>query len=80
MILHRAIILGLSWASKRTLEFQGGVMTDREAAKFESNPRFEYIIQLRRWDEMAKDKDWTDLKPLSYFRHMAKNYLINKYV
>jgi phosphonate degradation associated HDIG domain protein len=45
---------GLSEASRKTLEFQGGPMQAEEAAQFEQNPYFELIIQMRRWDEAAK--------------------------
>ncbi len=45
----------LSEASKRTLEFQGGVMTSAEATKFENDPLFELSILMRKWDELAKE-------------------------
>jgi 2-amino-1-hydroxyethylphosphonate dioxygenase (glycine-forming) len=44
----------LSEASRKTLEFQGGVMTDAEAIEFEKDPQFEVSILMRKWDEMAK--------------------------
>ena len=44
----------LSPASKKTLEFQGGRMTQDEAISFEADPLFELHIKLRRWDEKAK--------------------------
>lgn len=47
----------LSEASKKTLEYQGGVMTPDEAKKFEKSPLFETMILMRRWDEMAKEMD-----------------------
>jgi phosphonate degradation associated HDIG domain protein len=46
---------GLSDASKQTLEFQGGVMTDGEAEEFEKNPLFQFSILIRQWDEQAKE-------------------------
>ena len=45
---------GLSEASLKTLEFQGGPMNADEAGHFEQNPYFDLIIQMRRWDEAAK--------------------------
>lgn len=45
----------LSEASKNTLVFQGGIMTEAEAARFENDPDFQNIIELRRWDELAKE-------------------------
>jgi 2-amino-1-hydroxyethylphosphonate dioxygenase (glycine-forming) len=44
----------LSEASKRTLEFQGGRMSEVEAVAFEQDPLFELYIRMRRWDEAAK--------------------------
>lgn len=45
----------LSEASKKTLEYQGGVMTPQEAAAFEEDPLFHLSIRMRRWDELAKE-------------------------
>jgi phosphonate degradation associated HDIG domain protein len=45
---------GLSEASKKTLEFQGGVMNQEEAQAFELDPLFELSILMRKWDEEAK--------------------------
>lgn len=47
----------LSEASKKTLEYQGGVMSAREATVFEQDPLFETSILLRKWDERAKATD-----------------------
>lgn len=44
----------LSEASKRTLDFQGGIMGAEEAAAFEKMPYFKDIITIRRIDELAK--------------------------
>jgi predicted HD phosphohydrolase len=44
----------LSEASKKTLEFQGGPLTNAEADLMEQDPLFKEIIQMRRWDEEAK--------------------------
>lgn len=47
----------LSEASKGTLEFQGGPMSEAEAVTFESSPDFKYFLAIRSWDELAKDPD-----------------------
>jgi phosphonate degradation associated HDIG domain protein len=47
----------LSEASLATLAFQGGVMSAAEAAAFEQDPDADLILQLRRWDEEAKEAD-----------------------
>jgi 2-amino-1-hydroxyethylphosphonate dioxygenase (glycine-forming) len=45
---------GLSKASKKTLGFQGGVMTALEAERFENDRFFEDSLKLRFWDDKAK--------------------------
>jgi len=45
----------LSEASRRTLEYQGGVMTPAEAEVFERDPLCEVSLRMRQWDELAKD-------------------------
>jgi 2-amino-1-hydroxyethylphosphonate dioxygenase (glycine-forming) len=45
----------LSDASKETLKFQGGAMSEQEGTLFEQHPDFQTIIQLRKWDEAAKE-------------------------
>jgi phosphonate degradation associated HDIG domain protein len=45
----------LSPTSQRTLELQGGPMSEHEAQQFRSHPLFEEILRLRVWDEAAKD-------------------------
>ncbi|MEO9243913.1 phosphonate degradation HD-domain oxygenase [Pseudomonas inefficax] len=44
----------LSDASRRTLEYQGGVMSEGEADVFERDPLFEVSLRMREWDERAK--------------------------
>ena len=44
----------LSKGSQRTLAFQGGPMTADEAAIFERDPLFGACVEMRRWDEGAK--------------------------
>lgn len=47
----------LSPASMRSLEFQGGLMTQNEVEHFETLPYFSDAVALRRWDEAAKESD-----------------------
>ncbi|WP_426156413.1 phosphonate degradation HD-domain oxygenase [Pseudomonas sp. TSRC2-2] len=44
----------LSQASRRTLEYQGGVMSEAEADMFEADPLCALSLRMRRWDELAK--------------------------
>ncbi|MBE8591420.1 HD domain-containing protein [Pseudomonas sp. MAFF 301449] len=45
----------LSEASRRTLAYQGGVMTAEEAQAFEQDPLCAVSVRMRHWDEQAKD-------------------------
>ena len=45
----------LSPASVASLALQGGPMREDEALRFERSPHFSTAINLRRWDEAAKD-------------------------
>jgi predicted HD phosphohydrolase len=64
----------LSEASKKTLIFQGGMMTENEAITFESDPLFELHLKLRRWDEKAKVQD-QGLPPLEKYETMILHHL-----
>ena len=44
----------LSEASRRTLGYQGGVMTAEEARAFEQDPLCHVSLRMRHWDEQAK--------------------------
>jgi phosphonate degradation associated HDIG domain protein len=46
----------LSEASRRTLEYQGGVMSEAEADAFEADPLCALSLHMRRWDELAKKR------------------------
>jgi phosphonate degradation associated HDIG domain protein len=45
---------GLSDASKRSFEVQGGAMSADELAEMEANPFLSESLQLRRWDDRGK--------------------------
>ncbi len=65
----------LSEASKKTLEFQGGMMTLEEAMLFESDKLFDQHIKLRRWDEKAK-LEKQPMPPLQKYKDMAIRHLV----
>lgn len=64
----------LSEASKKTLEFQGGRMSEEEADAFEKYPLFNLIIGMRRWDEAAKVTG-LPAPELEFFRHLIIEHL-----
>ena len=45
----------LSEPSKIRLQFQGGIMTEDEVVLFEQNEFYKEAVNLRRWDDLAKD-------------------------
>ncbi|MCK1790263.1 phosphonate degradation HD-domain oxygenase [Pseudomonas violetae] len=47
----------LSEASRRTLEYQGGVMSIEEAQAYERDPLCAVSLRMRQWDELAKEMD-----------------------
>ena len=65
----------LSKASKISLKMQGGVMSNEESKKFETNEFFESSIKLRKFDEMAK-KFGLKIKSINEY----KNLLISKLI
>lgn len=66
----------LSEASKRTLEFQGGMMTIEETVLFEKDPLFNEIIMMRRWDEHAKIEH-KSIPDLQKYRSLILAHLIS---
>jgi 2-amino-1-hydroxyethylphosphonate dioxygenase (glycine-forming) len=64
----------LSEASKKTLEYQGGPMSEEEAAAFEQYPLFDLIIRMRKWDEEAKIEN-QPLPDLRHYRQMMLHHL-----
>lgn len=67
----------LSPASRETLRWQGGPMNDDEIKAFENHPFFKEIIQVRWWDEGAKDSNAV-LLPMSLFKNFIEDYLSHR--
>jgi len=65
----------LSEASKKSLKFQGGIMTDEEAKEFESVKFFENSIKLRKFDEVAK-KEGLKIKSINEYKNLLTSKLI----
>jgi phosphonate degradation associated HDIG domain protein len=66
---------GLSAASKETLQFQGGRMTEEEAKSFEEDPLFRDYINLRLLDDLSK-VERLPLPDLKYYKVMAIHHLV----
>ncbi|WP_057940293.1 phosphonate degradation HD-domain oxygenase [Algoriphagus resistens] len=71
---HPAYFEKLSEASRKTLEFQGGKMNEKEAVAFETDPLFELSLKMRTWDEMAKEEN-VPLPDLDKYILMANRVL-----
>jgi len=67
----------LSMASKETLNFQGGPMSEIEAVTFESREHFQQIINLRKWDDQAKNTE-SYPEDLDYYHNLIVEHLINQ--
>ncbi|AUF99079.1 phosphohydrolase [Pseudomonas sp. 09C 129] len=64
----------LSQASRRTLEYQGGVMSTEEARAFEQDPLCAVSLRLRHWDEQAKEL-WVPVMDLQVLKDKAARLL-----
>jgi phosphonate degradation associated HDIG domain protein len=64
----------LSDASRKTLEYQGGPMTEEEATAFEQYPLFGMIVKMRKWDEQAKIEGKA-LPDLEHYKDMMIRHL-----
>jgi gamma-butyrobetaine dioxygenase len=62
----------LSPTSLKSFYDQGGVMNEREKMEFECEPHFLAAVQLRRWDDMAKDPAAVPPQLESYVPLMAQ--------
>jgi phosphonate degradation associated HDIG domain protein len=65
----------LSEASRRTLEYQGGVMTAAEAEAFEQDPLCAVSLRMRQWDELAKEM-WVPVIDLGILKAKALRLLV----
>jgi len=67
----------LSIGSVRSLEKQGGRMTHQEIMRFERSPHFSSAVELRRWDEGAKDEHIV-VDPFDSYLEMMEHIIISK--
>lgn len=65
----------LSEASRRTLEYQGGVMTTAEAEVFARDSLCAVSLRMRQWDEMAKELN-VPVIDLSLLKEKAARVLV----
>ncbi|HIE87100.1 MAG TPA: HD domain-containing protein [Pseudomonadales bacterium] len=63
----------LSPASRKTLDYQGGPMSDEALSAFKASPGFRDALRLRAWDEAAKEPQ-ADRPNLEYYRAMLARH------
>ena len=65
----------LSAASQRSFRLQGGELTKAEVEEFRKHPHLDAIVQVRRWDDLAKEvgKECPSLE--SYLEPVAAAWL-----
>ena len=64
----------LSSASRKSLQFQGGPMTPMESIVFKKNPLFQTFLDMRRYDDAAKETN-IKIKDLQYYREKLTKLL-----
>ena len=64
----------LSEASKTSLVTQGGPFVREEAAKFINQPWMKEAVQLRKFDDLAKELNKVT-PPIEYFQHYVETSL-----
>jgi 2-amino-1-hydroxyethylphosphonate dioxygenase (glycine-forming) len=67
----------LSSASRQSLQFQGGPMTPLQSIVFKKNPLFQKFLDMRRYDDAAKETNVT-LTDLQYYREKLIKLLQQK--
>ena len=65
----------LSEASKVSLKLQGGIMSNEESKKFETNKFFENSIKLRKFDEIAKESG-LKIKSINDYKNLLTSKLL----
>jgi [1-hydroxy-2-(trimethylamino)ethyl]phosphonate dioxygenase len=71
---HPDYFQGLSEASRKSLQLQGGPMADSEAQEFEREPHFELAVRVRHYDDMGKEPEM-HTPDLETFRPLLATFL-----
>jgi [1-hydroxy-2-(trimethylamino)ethyl]phosphonate dioxygenase len=65
----------LSPPSVQSLEIQGGLMDEEEIRAFEQYSYAKDAVQLRKWDDLAKNPDW-QTEPIEAFSDIMSNMIL----
>ena len=69
----------LSDASKETLKYQGGPMSEEEAAAYASDPLIDSYIKIRYWDDLGKEIDVpVEEEDMKWLKELTLDYLSRK--
>lgn len=66
----------LSLASKTTLGYEGGKMSEKEMFEFDRDPLRNTYFQFRRWEEMSKEVN-VKLEPIEKYKELMRKVLKN---
>ena len=69
----------LSEASKKTFEYQGGKMAEKEMKDFKLDENFRIHLYIRKFDDLAKDNSEetkAKMKSINYYRQMAIELMV----
>jgi 2-amino-1-hydroxyethylphosphonate dioxygenase (glycine-forming) len=69
----------LSEASKKTFEYQGGKMTEKEMKDFKLDENFRIHLYIRKFDDLAKDNSEetkAKMNSINYYRQMAIELMV----
>lgn len=69
----------LSGASKKTFEYQGGKLSEKEMEDFENNPLFQFHLKIREFDDKAKSTEpklLEKIKKLDHIEYYGK-FIVN---
>jgi [1-hydroxy-2-(trimethylamino)ethyl]phosphonate dioxygenase len=70
----KSYLNGLSPASLKSLELQGGAMSGQEVMEFEADEFANAAVRLRLWDDLAKVRG-ASVPPLSHYRRLLESIL-----
>jgi len=74
--VHTDYLEQLSPASAKSFILQGGKMSGAEIRTFEKDPFFNEALQLRTWDDHAKDPEM-ETPPLEYYLPLIQVALVS---
>lgn len=67
----------LSVASRETLAYQGGIMSEQEAKDFEINPDINLMLKMRTWDDLAKNEN-IPIENLEELKQLTLQHLVSQ--